>query len=321
MTRAADSDAQAVQVQQITYKGWTGAWRMSNGVVEVVVVPQVGRVMHYGLVGGSNVLWENAELAGKTSESPSNDWQNYGGDKIWPWPQDEWEKRLGRTWPPVFALDQLAHKGERLEGGVIRLTSPVAAEYGVRLVRQIRLAAEGTQLTVTSDLVPEPGAESVPGWVWEIAQVPRPRIMLARLLPGSTVEQATGLMIKDAPWRTIRQIAPRIVQLQPPNDRAAKVGMEADLIAGLVGDNLFVQRALLDDGQYAPNERAQLYTEPDDAAKPGRPAYVEFEFTASRTPEVDGTSRPLVTVWEIRSVPPDATPEDLAKHLLALGEP
>ena len=100
----------AVTVKTVTYNGWKGAVQMSNGTVEIVIVPQIGRIMRYGFVGGPNMLWNNIALAGKTTDlaSASKDWNNYGGDKLWPAPQDRW------AWPPDRVLDSAPQTVKKL---------------------------------------------------------------------------------------------------------------------------------------------------------------------------------------------------------------
>src|SRR5262245_60839367 len=91
-----------VRLERIAYHGWRGAWRMTNGTVELILVPQIGRIMRYGFVGGPNVLWENPAMHGKVVPPKAGDkeWANYGGDKLWPAPQDRW------GWPPDPYLDR-----------------------------------------------------------------------------------------------------------------------------------------------------------------------------------------------------------------------
>src|SRR5436305_1962851 len=71
-----------VAVERVDYRGWPGCFRLTNGTVEVVVVPQVGRAMRYGPAGGPNLLWENPALAGRDpdpSTAPTATWANFGG--------------------------------------------------------------------------------------------------------------------------------------------------------------------------------------------------------------------------------------------------
>ncbi|MDQ2687020.1 MAG: hypothetical protein M3Y28_04050, partial [Armatimonadota bacterium] len=50
-TSALAKSTSPVRVTRETYRGWPGAYRLSNGVVDVVVVPQIGRVMAFQFTG------------------------------------------------------------------------------------------------------------------------------------------------------------------------------------------------------------------------------------------------------------------------------
>jgi len=90
-----------------TYRGWESL-ALSNGLVEVQIVPQIGgRVIQFKL-GDHEFLWVNPQLAGKlpppSGLGPKGEWLNYGGDKLWPAPQgwggdDQWPG------PPDAVLD------------------------------------------------------------------------------------------------------------------------------------------------------------------------------------------------------------------------
>lgn len=124
-----------VTVEKVKYRDWTDCYRLSNGTVEVVVVPKIGRVMRYAYIGKENVLWENP------STKPKPDavgYRNYGGDKVWPAPQRDW------NWPPDPAIDGSAWQAELIPNGV-RITSPTSKFRKIRFVREITLAAFGTE--------------------------------------------------------------------------------------------------------------------------------------------------------------------------------
>ena len=57
--------AQKVTVRQAEYNGWKDAIILSNGKVEAVIVPSIGRVMQFRFVGEDGVFWENSAVAGK----------------------------------------------------------------------------------------------------------------------------------------------------------------------------------------------------------------------------------------------------------------
>jgi hypothetical protein len=136
-----------VSVAKVSYHGWPHAYVLTNGTVEVVVVPEVGRVMQFHFVGEDPVFWENPALYGKTPDPDSKEWQNFGGDKSWPAPQPEWPKLIGREWPPPAAFDSKPVKAETHDG-VIELTNPIEPAYGIRVRRTISLDARNPVMTI-----------------------------------------------------------------------------------------------------------------------------------------------------------------------------
>ncbi len=165
----ASGEKQRVEVRRLEYQGWPGAYQLSNGTVDLVFVPQIGRIMRYGYSGEKNFLWENPALAGKTiaPEGEQKEWVNYGGDKLWPAPQDRW------GWPPDPYLDRGPHAVEVLEGRRLRVTGTRSPRTGLRFIREISLARTGSEVTLRNTLV-NTGSQAARWSVWEVAQVDAP---------------------------------------------------------------------------------------------------------------------------------------------------
>lgn len=288
----------------ITYRDWPDAVRLSNGTAELIVVPSIGgRIMRYGLIGGENLLWEHEELAGA---SPSTKpYRNFGGDKAWPWPQDRWKKLVGGVWPPPAAYDQAPFACEQLDPLAIRLTSPVAPEFGFRIVREIRLSQRGSRVTIDSRLVPEPGhtvvSDAMP---WHVTQMPVPDLLLARVAPDAGEQPFRPL--PPQPWKApVTSIDRDVLQLHRPSDVAAKLGMDADILAWVKGSTFLIQRLQTPSpAGYAPCERAQVFSQ-------AKPPYVELEFTAPP----GGT--PLRVTWELHDLPRDLTTAEAVAAYIA----
>ena len=60
-----------VRVGEVEYLGWKNAVEIDNGDIRVVVVPQIGRIIHYGFVGRKPKVDEDGLFARSNS----------GGDK------------------------------------------------------------------------------------------------------------------------------------------------------------------------------------------------------------------------------------------------
>ncbi len=308
-----------VMIKQAAYQGWKEAYWLTNGTVEVVVVPAVARIMRYGFVGEPNALWDNPTVAGKPAEI--GQWPNIGGDKIWPWPQNEWPRRTGRAWPPPAASDQTAHQVETVGKDTLRLTSPVLAGYGVRIVRDIRLAPTGTQVTLRSRFEKVRTGAQFPVAVWSITQLPVPDVAVARLLPGSTLAEGYKLFIPQ-PWKSLRGEG-RFLFAERPTSASAKFGTDADLLAWVKGDLLYTQKTVSTPPITAitPGDRAQIYSHPDNADDLARgiTPYIELELTSPQKTLASGETLTLDVVWELRRLSgPQRRPDGLTALLATL---
>src|SRR5437867_10677826 len=131
------------------YHGWANSILLSNGRVEAVIVPAIGRVMQFRFAGEEDgPFWENRALDGIKPEPESKEWSNFGGDKTWPAPQSDWPKLTPRAWPPPVAFDSLPVQAT-VDGFVVKLISAVDRHYGIRAYREISLALDRPVMTIT----------------------------------------------------------------------------------------------------------------------------------------------------------------------------
>ncbi|MCX5655272.1 MAG: DUF4380 domain-containing protein [Planctomycetota bacterium] len=129
-----------------TYRGWESL-ALSNGLVEVQIVPQIGgRVIQFKL-GDFEFLWVNPQLAGKlpppSGLGPKGEWLNYGGDKLWPAPQG-WDNDQQWPGPPDAVLDGGPHRGRIVvekadDMHTVSLDSPEDKRSGIQFTRWIRV--------------------------------------------------------------------------------------------------------------------------------------------------------------------------------------
>src|ERR671925_2246290 len=74
-------------VERIRYRGWQNAYKLSNGVVDLIVLADVGpRIIYYGFCGGENQFYE---VAADTGLTEGNDFRLYGGHRLWVSPEVE----------------------------------------------------------------------------------------------------------------------------------------------------------------------------------------------------------------------------------------
>ena len=79
--------------EETKYQDWN-ALKMSNGLVTVTTVPEIGgRTMVYDL-GTRSLLYTNPQEYGQVYQVAQNPedrkWHNWGGYKVWPAPQKDW---------------------------------------------------------------------------------------------------------------------------------------------------------------------------------------------------------------------------------------
>ena len=155
------------------YGGWEST-SLTNGLVEVVIVPQIGgRIMQYKL-GDKEFFWVNPDLRGKTSPrnglGPDGAWLNYGGEKLWPAPQgaapDGWPG------PPDGILDGSPHALTTYSAdgyAAVRLTSLDDPRSGIRFTRSVRLLPGTTRVSIEATMI---NIDNKPRrWgIWSVAQ-------------------------------------------------------------------------------------------------------------------------------------------------------
>ncbi len=140
------------------YRGWR-TLRLSNGLVELQVVPDIGgRVIQIKL-DDYEYLFVNDDLAGRspppTGVGPAGEWLNYGGEKLWPAPQgrEDPEKWNG---PPDPILDGSPHVGTIVPAGgspaAVRLVSRNDPRSGIRFSREIRLFGQSSRVHVDATM-------------------------------------------------------------------------------------------------------------------------------------------------------------------------
>ena len=134
------------RVEAVEYQGWH-AQQLSNRWVQLIVVPQNGgRVMQVSLAGHP-YLFVNPKFVGKYLPPSSDQWFNYGGDKLWLLPEGDKDEQ---HWPGnsdllddgPFTFRTLS-EGQQCE---IELTGQADPVTGIQFSRTIRLEADSPRI-------------------------------------------------------------------------------------------------------------------------------------------------------------------------------
>ncbi len=265
------------------YQGWADSILLSNGRVEAIIVPAIGRVMQFRFAGeNEGPFWENESLFGQNPDPASTNWLNFGGDKTWPAPQGEWGFITPRDWPPPAGFDAVPMEAT-IDGWKVKLVSPVDPYYGIRIVREISLALDEPVMNITTRYEKLEGSPLMAS-VWVITQLKEPLVACGRVANFSIYREGFRLMSEESPPSL--ELRDGILRLQRDPKSAHKVGMD-------VGSLLWVgeEEMLRIDSSRLPQQpypdrgaSAEIYTNPDPLR------YVELEMLGPIHKMIPGTT-------------------------------
>ena len=296
-----ESHGAAVTITSVSYHGWPDCYQISNGRVEALVVPSIGRVMQLRLAGAAEgAFWENRALDGQLHAPESDEWINFGGDKCWPAPQTDWPRFQGRAWPPPVAFDALPLDADATERGVV-LTSIVDPGFGIQVTRHVELDATQPVLRIRTEYHKLRG-EAVKVGVWSITQMRSPERVYF-LLPEKSVFTEGYIRLMETEPEGLRRDGRLLSMTRSPRENA-KIGSDAVSLAWV--ERKCVVRI---DAESGPGEFpdggcvTEIYTNADPLA------YVELEAMGPLTKLSAGDRIERATVYTItaRTTPdPDA---------------
>ncbi len=254
-----------ITIQRGPYLGWSDALVLGNGVVEAVVVPAVGRVMQFRFAGEADgPFWANAALLGRQRDPAARDWANFGGDKVWPAPQEDWARLAGRPWPPPVGFDGRPMEATVDSGGVT-LVSPIDSSYGIRVRRRIELTARQAVMIITTRLEKTTGAPVEIG-VWTVTQVREP-VMVGAVLADASPSGAGFVLQSETPPAGVKTADGLVTLVRDPAHNT-KIGLRAATLIW-VGERelLRIDSPLVPDARY-PDQgcSAEIYTNADPLA-------------------------------------------------------
>lgn len=215
-------------ISYVKYEG-RGAYKLTDGKTEAVVVPELGRIMRYGLVNGPNLLWN----ARPEQISDAGGWSNFGGDKTWLAPQNSWGmwRGKGSNWPPDPEIDgQKGAKAEALTGGKLRLTYPVSVGTGIRVVREMYFAENG-EFVIQQAATKVQGAP-VRASIWSIAQAVPGEALFLPLNANSAYKKNFHWLMKPKDDFAVDAASPTLLRIKPqPSGGGVKIGVDSKFSA------------------------------------------------------------------------------------------
>jgi hypothetical protein len=127
-------------VEKTDYKGWQNCYRLSNGIVDLIITTDVGpRVIRFGFVNEENEFKEYEDMMGKTG---GDEWRIYGGHRLWHAPEEK---------PRTYFPDNVPVKWEQ-HPGFVRVIQPTETTTGIQKEIDIRLSPNAAHVEVVHRL-------------------------------------------------------------------------------------------------------------------------------------------------------------------------
>lgn len=296
-----------VVVEKVEYKGWPNCYRVSNGIIELIVTTDVGpRIIQFGFVGKDNEFMEYKEALGKTG---GNEWRNYGGHRLWHAPE-----AVPRTYFP----DNVPVKFEQHEG-FMRVIQPVETTTGIQKELDIRMSPEKPLVEITHRLH-NTNLWSVELSAWALSVMAPGGVAIfplpprgshpKDLLPTSSIAIWAYTDMKDPRWTWGEKY---ILLRQDPNAKyPQKAGFHVKdgWAAYARNGNLFVKRFKHIDNVFYPDfgSSAETFTNAD---------MIELETLSPLSTIKPGESIQHVERWYLfRDVPPPRNDSDVDGYVL-----
>ncbi|HMK29284.1 MAG TPA: hypothetical protein VK473_06315 [Terriglobales bacterium] len=259
-----------IRISPVEHNGWPNSYLISNGKVEVVVVPAIGRVMQFRFVGEDGPLWENGLFYAKLPDPRSSDWGNFGGDKSWPAEQANWEKMTGRNWPPPAAFDAMAVEA-KVDGDELVLTAALDPGYGIRETRRIKLSPLLPEMAITTTYEKVSG-DPVPVAVWVITQMREPERVFMLLPEKSAYPKGYNQQLGDTPPQDLK-LDGRLLSLTRDAKAPHKIGSDGSSLLWMDDKYVLQIDSRRIPGVEYPDQGSstEVYTNPDPLP------YVELE--------------------------------------------
>jgi len=184
------------------YRGWK-AVRLTNGIVELFVVPEIGGRIIQLRLGESDLLYVNRRHAGRVYSPNENSidmgWKNYGGSKVWPAPQG-WSGNAEWPGPPDPVLDGGPYScqvlNERQATAAVRLESLPDEYTGLTLSRTIRIFQDSSTVAIRHTMR-NTSSRPVRWAIWQVTQQAAHRD-LSVFVPSYTYRQTYGDRVYEA---------------------------------------------------------------------------------------------------------------------------
>ncbi len=245
-----NTDVPVAPLPAVAFNGWTNAFKFRNAAVEMVIAPDVGRMVYLAPAGGANLLRLDENLMGHTPTGQATEsWINYGGDWFWPVPQSRWADFNKKDWPPPPVLAEKPWTATAWKGADGSQNCLLSRTYGaplhIKASRLFRLE-NGKPVITVRQRIERTKTSPIPVSLWNISQIARPDRVVMATESNSIFEGGLLVMNFDKPGEDVWSRCDRAAVLNAQAKGEYKLGSDSERgwIAAQRGASLLIERVV-----------------------------------------------------------------------------
>jgi hypothetical protein len=245
-----NSDFPIAPIQSGTYQGWTNAFKLHSPALDVVIIPEAGRIVYLAPENEMNIFRLDEGLMGKTPDQIQGaNWLNYGGDWFWPVSQARWTDIAGKDWPPPPVLADQPWEGSAWKGCDGSQYCLIKRDYGeplnIKVSRLIKLEADKAFVSIQQK-IERTADSSIPVTLWNISQIAKPDQVVLPIETNSIFSGGLKVLNFDKPTSKMQSTVGNAAVFDATAAGEYKLGSDSERgwIAARRGQALLVERAV-----------------------------------------------------------------------------
>lgn len=192
-------------------EAWADAIVLTNRAAVAVVVPSLGRLVHFAAGGGTSMFRCDPALVGKTPDETGDTFFNIGGDWLWPVPQAHWPafSEHGNDWPPPAAMRDAAWRVVQHPDDSVTLIREYGEPLNIVASRTFALhpATEAAVATLSiHQQITRTAHSEIPVVLWNVSQIAGAEMVVLPLAERSAFKSGVKVLAGEAPPEDVLRI-------------------------------------------------------------------------------------------------------------------